>query len=354
MSQAQRRRILFVAEAVTLAHVARPLVLAQSLDPAQYEIHFASAKRFELAFEKTNFRRWEITSTSSEQFLRALAGGSRLYDYQTLANYVEEDLRVIGEVHPDLIIGDFRLSLAVSAAVAKIPYAALINAYWSPYTTLKKFPLPDVPAIRIFGYRLANFFFHLCQPTIFAYHARPLNRLRTRYGLQKLGNLLHVYSHGDYTLYADPPDFFATTELPANHRFLGPIDWSPNIPLPSWWNDIKPNVPVIYVNLGSSGPADLLPAIAGALANLQVTVILATAGRYKSSSLPPNIRICDYVPGNEAAQRASQPECFSSTPQWRTCNRNRLEYGSTLIYAGSRKNGDRHAVTFGTLHTSLA
>ena len=37
----RRLRILFIAEAVSLAHIARPFVLAQSLDPSRYEVHFA-------------------------------------------------------------------------------------------------------------------------------------------------------------------------------------------------------------------------------------------------------------------------------------------------------------------------
>ena len=38
-----RRRILFVAEAVTLAQVVRLVTLARALDPARYDVHFASA-----------------------------------------------------------------------------------------------------------------------------------------------------------------------------------------------------------------------------------------------------------------------------------------------------------------------
>jgi UDP:flavonoid glycosyltransferase YjiC (YdhE family) len=314
MSQTERKCILFIAEAVTLAHVARPLVLAQSLDPAQYEIHFACAKRFNFAFEKTNFRRWEVNSIPSEQFLRALASGSRLYNYRTLEHYVDDDLRIIRDVRPDLIVGDFRLSLAVSAAVAKVPYAALTNAYWSPYSVAKSFPLPGVPISRILGYHFSNSFFQLTRPLIFAYHAQPLNRLRKKYGFPELGSLLDVYTYGDYTLYADPPEFIPTQDLPANHRFLGHIDWSPEIPLPDWWTNLPPGTPVVYVNLGSSGPAYLLPIVIAALDKLPVTVIMATAGRWQPTSLPANVQSCDYLPGNDAVRRATLVICNGGSP----------------------------------------
>ncbi len=42
-----KRRILFIGEAVSLAHVSRPLVLAQALDPRSYDIHFACDQRYE-------------------------------------------------------------------------------------------------------------------------------------------------------------------------------------------------------------------------------------------------------------------------------------------------------------------
>ena len=34
---------------------------------------------------------------------------------------------------PDLVIGDFRLSLSVSARVAGVPYIAIANSWWSPF-----------------------------------------------------------------------------------------------------------------------------------------------------------------------------------------------------------------------------
>ena len=314
MNPPERKRVLFFAEAVTLAHVARPLTLAQSLDSGRYEVHFASAKRYDFAFAKSSFRRWIIDSISSDQFLKALATGSRLYTYRTLQSYVEDDLRVIREVRPDLIVGDFRLSLSVSAPLANVPYAALANAYWSPYTASKSFPLPDLPIARVLGYRLTNACFQMLQPLIFAYHAQPLNRLRKKYGLPGLGSLPNVYTHGDYTLYADLTDLIPTRNLPPNHRFLGHVDWSPDIPLPAWWAEIPEDSPVVYVNLGSSGPVHLLASICTALADLPLMVIMATAARWHPRSLPANVKTCDYLPGKDAVRRATLVICNGGSP----------------------------------------
>lgn len=48
---------------------------------------------------------------------------------RTLRKYVEADLRVLDEIAPDLVVGDLRISLSVSARLAGIPYIAIANAY---------------------------------------------------------------------------------------------------------------------------------------------------------------------------------------------------------------------------------
>ena len=208
---AGRKRILFVGEAVSLAHVTCPLVLAQALDPHQYEVHFACSQGYDFLFEgASHFTRWPITTIPSHQFLRALARGARLYERPTLEQYVEEDVRLLKEVRPDLVVGDFRISLSVSSAVCGVPYAALANAHWSPFTTRARFPLPEHALEWLLGVRLATALFHLVQPVIFRYHAQPMRRLRRRHGLPPLGSLLDVYTHGDHTLYLDLPSLAPT------------------------------------------------------------------------------------------------------------------------------------------------
>ena len=300
----RRPRILFFAEAVTLAHVTRPLVLAQSLDADKYDIHFACADGYDSLFKDAGFTRWTIETIPSERFLHALETGSRLYDYKTLANYLEDDLRVLDAVNPDLVVGDFRISLAVSAPMRQVPYAAVSNAHWSPWAT-SGFPLPEHPMASIFGVRLANVMFQMVRPAVFAYHGMPMNRLRRKNGLSALRDLRHAYTHGDYTLYTDIPAMIPTSaDCPDNHRYLGPILWSPDIPLPDWWDSLSKDRPCVYVTLGSSGRADLLPVVVEALAELPVTAMVATAGRGQLGQLPDNVFVADYLPGLAAAQRA--------------------------------------------------
>lgn len=303
-----RKRILLVAEAVTLAHVARPFVLARSLDNNRFEVHLACAKRYEFFLKDADLTYWPVQSIPGEQFLNALAKGAPLYDYSTLARYVEEELRLLEAVEPDIVVGDFRLSLSVSAPLSEIPYAAVANAHWSPYA-VGRFPLPEHPMVRMIGAPIANAVYQIVQPVllpaIFAYHARAMNRLRRRYGLTPLGDLRHVYTYGDYTLYPDVPGLVPTFELPPNHHYIGPVLWSPDVMPPPWWDKMPIDRPRVYVTLGSSGQVDVLPMVIEALAEMPVSFLLATAGRIALTSLPDNVWAWDYLPGTEAVQRSA-------------------------------------------------
>lgn len=301
--------ILLVAEAVTLAHFARIVALAKALDATRYEVVIASDPRFANLEAPLGCEFYPLHSIPSSEFAQALARGKPLYSAKTLGQYVEDDLALLDRVKPDLVIGDFRLSLAVSAPLRHIPYAAVVNAYWSPYADIV-YPVPDLPMTRILGVPLAQKLFDLARPIAFALHARPLNQVRRRYGMPPLGHDLRVvYAWGDYTLYADVPELVATRPLPANHRYLGPPLWSTGVPLPEWWGRLPQNKPVILLTLGSSGQAELLPMALSALSELPITVIAATAGKIDLANVPANAFVTGYLPLDHAVERASLVIC---------------------------------------------
>ena len=176
------RRLLFVCEAVTLAQVVRLVTLAKALDPARVEIHFASSRFDEMIFAGTTFVRHLIYSLPARTVDARVASGRRLYGRRTLERYVGEERALFAEVRPHLVIGDLRLSLGVSTAVDKVPYANLINAYWSPFVVRSGYPLPDHPIVRLLGVKLAERYFPKALPRVFEHFARPEMRSATNSG----------------------------------------------------------------------------------------------------------------------------------------------------------------------------
>lgn len=310
----ERIKILFFAEAVTLAHVGRPVALAQGLDPARFDVHVACADGYDFCFAGTHFTRWRIDSIPSAQFLQALAGGKPVYNTATLTRYVEDDLRVLDAVRPDLVVGDFRLSLSVSARLRRIPYISLMNAYWSPHV-VQHYSVPHIPLTRMVPIRIANALFRMARPIAFASHSIPLNRVRRAFGLPSLGaDLRKVYTDADYSMYADVPELFPPKTLPQQHAYIGPIIWAPPLPRPDWWDRVPQDKPIVYVTLGSSGQGRLLPLVLETLADLPVTVIAATAGTIDVAGAPANAFVASYLPGDLAAARASLVICNGGSP----------------------------------------
>jgi UDP:flavonoid glycosyltransferase YjiC (YdhE family) len=298
------KRILFVAEAVTLAQVVRLVVLARSLDPRRFEVHFAAARFDDLIFAGTQFRRWPIRSLSPETVDRRVHGGRRIYDLGTLRRYLAEDRRVLEAVKPDLVVGDLRLSLSVAAPLMSVPYMALINAYWSPHAVRDGFPLPDHPIVRLLGERLAARYFPRALPHVFAHFAAPVNRLRRAHRLPPVGSLPEVLTHGDRTLFPDVPALVPTANAPPGHHYLGPVLWAPRLPRPAWWQALDPRRPTIYVTLGSSGRSQLLPMVVKTLSALGAQLLVATAGRARLPDPPAHCHVADFLPGDQAAARA--------------------------------------------------
>jgi UDP:flavonoid glycosyltransferase YjiC (YdhE family) len=302
------KRILFVAEAISLAQVVRLVTLARALDGRRYEVHFASARFDDLVFRGPGLAhlvRHGIASLPAAVVDRRVARGLRPYGKRTLARYVREELELFEAVRPDLVVGDLRLSLAVSAPLARVPHASLINAYWSPYAERHGFPMPDHPIVRLLGVERAARHFPAALPFVFRHFARPVNQLRRAHGLPELGSLLEVLTHGDHTLYADVPALAPTAARPASHRYLGYVPWSPPLATPAWWDDLDPNRPLVYVTLGSSGRVDRLPLVVEAAASLGCQVVVATAGRMALPPRPPDVFVADFVPGDVVARRAS-------------------------------------------------
>ncbi len=298
-------RVLFVSEAVTLAQVVRLATLARSLDPARHEVHFAAAHFDEMIFAGTPFVRHRIRSLAPDTVAARVASGRRIYGPRTLGRYVGEERALLRALRPGLVVGDLRLSLSVSAPLERTPYASLINAYWSPHAVREDFPLPDHPIVKLLGVRLAARYFPKARPSVFRHFARPVNALRTRNGLSPLGSLGDVLTHGDHTLFPDVPALIPTRNLPAHQKYLGPVLWSPPVPLPPWWGAVDPQRPTIYVTLGSSGRVEHLPLVVDVAAGLGYQVLVATAGRSKLGVVPRHVYVADYLPGHLAARRAA-------------------------------------------------
>ncbi|MFT7774354.1 glycosyltransferase [Roseateles sp.] len=298
-------RIALFAEAVTLAHVARPIALARAIAPRGHKLMLACDPRYAAFTADGPWQREDIRSIPGAQFNEALAKGTPVYDLDTLDAYVREDLRLLEAFKPDLVVGDFRLSLSVSARLAGVPYMAITNAYWMPQYE-GGYALPVIPLSRMLPLPLAAALFHTFRPLAFIAHCRPMNQLRKRYKLPTLGNnLRRAYTDADHRLIPDLASLYPVGGPSSTHTYIGPLSWSPALRTPDWWDaPAGKEMGGVYVTLGSSGNTSLLPLILEALKDLPVLVLVSTAGAPAPSNAPANARLASYLPGDAAAQRS--------------------------------------------------
>src|SRR3990172_3717790 len=298
----QKKRILVVGESVSLAHIARPLYLAESLDPNEYEIHFACDKQYQSFIDDNSFQFWPINSIPSDDFLDAQTKGGYVPSVRNIESNIEEDLALISKVSPSIIINDLRFSMTISAETTKTPYATLANAHWSPYRNLGYDPFPysnSDPNNKLSRNNGPK------GPSA----TENFNKIREKYTLTKLGDYCDLATRGDYTLYTEPQGFIPTKDRPDTHIFIGPILWEPKTAYPSWWRNWNEELPIIYITLGSTGASEFLENIIESIQELPLSIIAATAGRSSITNIHPNVFIADYLPGIEISKIASLVIC---------------------------------------------
>lgn len=309
-----RKRILFLAEGATMAHLVRPLVLADSLDPGQYDIYFCSPSRFFPYLQNKPFAVGELTSMPGERFLANLAKGAPLFPPDVIRSYVKQDCDLIRSIRPDLVIGDMRPSLPISARLEGTRCAVIVNAYWSPYARHRSI-IPALPLTRVIPPHLLGPLYKLAEPLAFAIHAGQMNGVRKEFGIPPLPPDLRVmYTEGDYVLYPDVPEFIPTYGLPGNHHYVGPCQWTPAMPKPDWWDRMLADPKrKLLVALGSSGTVRVLPTLLKALSKLSVSVVLSTSRR-QMPAITSEMYVADLLPLTETAARCSLVVSHGGSP----------------------------------------
>src|ERR1039458_9958772 len=96
-----RRRILFLAEGATMAHLVRPLALADSLDTDCYEIHFYAPPRFSRHLRDKPFAVGELATMPGERFLANISSGAPLFPADVLRGYVKRDRELFASICPE-------------------------------------------------------------------------------------------------------------------------------------------------------------------------------------------------------------------------------------------------------------
>ncbi|WP_026476560.1 nucleotide disphospho-sugar-binding domain-containing protein [Alkaliphilus transvaalensis] len=293
-------KLLLMCDGIALSHIVRLMVLVSYLDREKYEIVVAASPEYKhIAVGKAD-QIIELDTLSVKEFEeRENTVTGNIYDKDVLKMYIESDLKIISEVKPDIIIGDLRVSLGITAKISKIPYINIQNAHWSTFSMVD-FPMPDFNLLKLFLCIISGMTPTKAQKNF----VKAYNEYRIQYGMEKINTFQEFFTSGDLNLYADIPLLSPTRALTDGHAFIGPIiDFIDN-PLPSWWDEIKDDKKIVYCTIGSTGSIDKTRKIIKALEKLDVTVIVATAGKIDPSEFPEHFYVSKYVPALKVIEKA--------------------------------------------------
>ncbi len=310
MEQTNPKTVLLFGEGVTAAHVIRPLALARKFDHQQVRAVLACPERFRPMALQAGVEWRPLRSISTQVFTERLTRGTPLYTLEELRGYVQEDLRLIAGVRPDAIVGDFRISLGISAELCGVPHFTLSNAHWSPSARLP-LPIPDHSMIRWIGERNWGRVFRATAPLFLQWQAKAFNRLRRAYGLTPVGGrgAPEVYTKGNRVLHLDSPALYPEVQIEEHERFIGPVLWAPDSRQPDWWDTMPSTRPCVFMSAGSSGHGQAMRQAIRALGDANSTLMVATAGRFDHAELPASVYSADFIPGMQAAERADAVVC---------------------------------------------
>jgi UDP:flavonoid glycosyltransferase YjiC (YdhE family) len=291
-------QILAMPDGNWLSHVSRVLEIAKALRQMGHLVRFAAEGSYTKLPREAGFEVQPVKTLDPQRALMcSRTGRANWLTYELLREHVEEEHRLFDRLRPDLVLGDFRLSLSTSCELARVPLAVLLNAAWTNYYTVRLKAPEHLAVTRLLGKPLATWLMPAIKHLILKADAGPFNRLRRELGLASRYNVFDLW-RGDLNLLLDIPEYGPTRNLPPNYHYVGPVIWEPDISVPPWLERLDPHRPTVYFTMGSE-----------AFGGSEYQCLVTTAGLAQFRHVPDNFFITDYAPGSKLLERSDVVVC---------------------------------------------
>jgi UDP:flavonoid glycosyltransferase YjiC (YdhE family) len=232
--------------AIARSHLTRLVLIALELQHQGAEVAFAFPENNQI-LQHYNFQFFPVADAVVTDF------SSNVFDAYTpslIEQCVNDELKAIEAFKPDAIIGDFRLTAAISSKIAKITYISVVNGYMTDY-----FDPVDVmiaKQTRPFEHKIASIAARAIQRSQKRTLATHFREIAQKHRPKKLVSL-YDFLTGDLTLIADLPEFLPRENLPRNFRYIGPLIWEGLKSTADYLKDIDSSKQIIYATTGNTG-----------------------------------------------------------------------------------------------------
>lgn len=294
-----------------LAHVSRVLGIGKLLrDTYGYEVVFAGTGPFMKLPREAGFETEKVFTVPGKKTLE-LARRAGLVKYSWWYNIVEKciesDLAAIEKHQPHVVMGDMRWTAGPAARYSNLPYISLTNAAWTNYYAPRIRAIDDHFITDTLGEKLSTATMPFFRWIGLSFWGLPfLQWSKKNMPLKASYRNLFDVVRGDLTLLADVPQYFPTKNLPENMHYIGPILWSPSVPIPEWILKLDPAKPTVYVTMGSTGHGKFFSDALEAFSNTEYQVVMTTGNiEVDLPSLPDNFHAVKFAPGIPILERSS-------------------------------------------------
>jgi UDP:flavonoid glycosyltransferase YjiC (YdhE family) len=255
MMSAEKPLMLFFPFDV-LAHYMRCLQLAQWFSP-YYRIVFQDSERYRSFVEAQGFETFSCVTLDADTVQECV----RRFDFSwmneaDLYEVTREQVWVMNDYKPALVLGDAVPTLRIATEQAGIPYISLMNGYMSRhyahvrqmswryplYRYLKMLPQSLLSALTRKGEALSFQKIH-----------QPFRKLRERFGLEEKGSYFDE-TEGDVNFICDLPSLFPQVNLPEHYHFVPPLfHTGKKEGADDWSSRLDKNRKTLFVSMGSTG-----------------------------------------------------------------------------------------------------
>jgi len=298
----RNKRILVMGEGISLAHVTRALIAARALRERGHEVHLATSQRFHAWVAAQGWQARVVATADGDQVYDRLRHLLPMYTADEIVAATRDDLKLIDELAPDAVLADCRCSARLASAISSTPFVGMFNANCCRhYAGVQNTPLA-FPPNRLLGKSNVDRFINpwlgpLVRPAVCRKLARPYDDAATQLGLASSGtDFRDVFTSDRLNLLTDLPELGPLSGAPDTYKHVGPMYWDEpadaDDPTHALVAALPTDQPIIYITLGSSGNASMLPAIATALEHCRATFVVSGS---TAADLPANFVTATFV-----------------------------------------------------------
>jgi UDP:flavonoid glycosyltransferase YjiC (YdhE family) len=346
MSSGEGKLIVVSCHTGFLAHTGRPLLVAKALRELGAEVVFMAGAqtqgddeqgRYACLIREEGFRIYDSPSAAGVRWILhkvQVEAKWGWYDEKMIREEVRTERSALHEIigewkrKPDAILTDLSFPMSITAEVEGIPLISILNFTWTNHARIRHTPPEYHPISKIYralGMDNVNeYLSDKCGTTTMFLRiflilwVKPYNRVRKGLGLKRKANYFDQMA-GELILM---PDFaaFKAMEITDTTLPIGPLAWEPKdeeilarvdkdlVERFQAFLDSTPEMPLIYLTMGSTGTLELFRTVIAALKDKPYRLAITTGGQFDISSLgelPSSVFAIPFYPGNRILEKAA-------------------------------------------------